>query len=758
MNKNRVAITGMGIICSLGNNRQEVIRSVKQAQNGLHNVTSIDLSKLGTGIGGEVNIPDTDFPEELRDKTAQLCYIAFQEAYLQSGIDFSKMDPFRIGLSFGTCNGNLLSLESYYESGKINQKNIKDLFQNYFNGLDYLNKKYPIRGEKTTFITACAASNQAIGYAKDLIQDGHCDLVIVGGADSFSKATFAGFNSLQALQPNYCSPFSNQFGISLGEGAAFMILESVEHAKQRNADIKGYVLGYGFGGDAYHITSPDISGDGAVRCMQMALQDSTIDPGEIDFICAHGTGTEANDKAESIAIQKVFQEHTSQLWVTSTKSMHGHTLGASGIVQAVLCLDALSHDLIPPIIHFDKNREGCHLNYVKNTPAHKESQYFLSNSFAFGGNNVSVVLGSKEIALSNKKPEGQKIDQTVITEYACISPLFGSKEEFLAVLKANKCTLDNRHIQFNQFFVTDPKLRKFRKVPRISQLAIEVSGSVLQSSRIDPNTLSKMGLLWGVAKGPLKIFEDYYTTALKEGLEYASALNFPHIVHNSVAGQVSIAYEIKGQNTTISGQLSPFSALFYADRLIRNGNHSTYLVGGSDELSKIDEVFLEDLSFDGCRMSDGAGALLLENKLFADERGAPVLAEIVGYESTSSYWDDHFSKSYEACIERCLKKTNMDKNEIDLHVFTHFGSQDVLGVGPRVGQAVLFDTQRIMGMCESSSAVFSIAAGIECMRNNIAPSIDGIVYEKEITHVLISGSSINGSHYCLILRKPQKQD
>src|SRR3989338_258958 len=354
----KAVITGMGIICSLGNNRQEVFENVRKATCGIKKVKLFNLDKLVTQMGGEVENLPSDFPEEIKDSTVQLAYLAMLEAIEDSGLDIKEEDPYRCALSFGTCNGNILTLEKIYDNNLNDEKiNLGSVYRNNFLAIDYLNKKLNIYGAKMVFVTACSASNNAIGYAYDLIATNQADVVFVGGSDSLAKTTFSGFNSLQSLGEQECSPFSEKIGLTLGEGAAFMVIESEKHARKRNAKIHAEVLGYGFRGDAYHATSPDITGNGAMRSMQAAVESAGINKEDIIFVCAHGTGTEANDKTESLAIKNYFGEHSRKLYISTTKSMQGHTLGAAGIIQAVISIDCMNHGLIPAIVNFTNKRQ-----------------------------------------------------------------------------------------------------------------------------------------------------------------------------------------------------------------------------------------------------------------------------------------------------------------------------------------------------------------------------------------------------------------
>ncbi len=752
----KVVITGMGIICSLGANRREVFANVRSGKCGIKKVKLFDLNKLTTQMGGEVDSLSTHFPEEVKDRTVQLAYLAMREAIGDSGLDIKEEDPYRCALSFGTCNGNILTLEKIYDNHLNDEKiDISSVYQNNFLAIDYLNKKLNIYGAKMVFVTACSASNNAIGYAYDLIATNQADVVFVGGSDSLAKTTFSGFNSLQSLGEHECSPFSEKIGLTLGEGAAFMVIESEEHAKKRNAKIHAAVLGYGFRGDAYHATSPDITGNGAMRTMQAAVESAGINKEDIIFVCAHGTGTEANDKTESLAIKNYFGEHSEKLYISTTKSMQGHTLGAAGIIQAVISIDCMNHDLIPAIVNFTKKRKGCDLNYVTNKPIKKDYDYFLSNSFAFGGNNVSVVFGKKrdEVRSTSVQNFAEKT-KIVITGFGYCTPLT-QKSSFVSLLSANDILNGKHIIHFDEFTLSNPEFKKFKKAPRLSQFAIQTIEKALKDANYDIEDGTKIGMIWGVAKGPLKTFEKYYYGILKEGIEFASALYFPHIVQNSVAGQASIAFGIKGCNTTVAGQFSPFAALQYGSQLIKQNRNEIFVVGGADEISQFDKDMMKDENYRDSHLSEGAATLIIESAEHAKHRNAKVYAEIDGLSMTSSYYDKNILESYKKCIDNTLQMTNLKEEDIDLHIPCSFGHSlsDIKNV---VNIKQTANSQHIVGTLESATAILNTIVGILALKNGFAPKYDvqNELYKKDFKNILISGAAFNGAYYSFILKKP----
>lgn len=749
----KAVITGMGVICSLGNNRQEVFENVREGKCGIKKVGFLKLDKLTTQMGGEVKNLPNDFSAEIQDRTVQLAYLAMHEAIDDSKLDLNKEDRSRCAASFGTCNGNILTLEKVYENGLPEKMNLSAVSQRNFLAIDYLNKELNIHGPKIVFVTACSASSNAIGYAYDLITTNQADVVFVGGSDSLARTTFAGFHSLQSLSEEECVPFSKKVGLSLGEGAAFMVMESAEHAQKRNARIHAQVLGYGFCGDAYHATSPDITGDGAVRAMQAAVESAGIKKEEIAFVCAHGTGTEANDKTESRAIRRYFGLHADQLHVSSTKSMHGHALGAAGIIQAVISIDGMNHNFIPALVSFTQAREGCDLNYVTNKPLQKEFDYFLSNSFAFGGNNVSVVFGKRSQPMQRLAALPIEDKKIVVTGMGQCTPL-SHKMPLMDLLKANNFLPKRNITPFDDFVLTNPEFKKFKKVPRISQFAIQAIEEALTDANYAIEDHTKIGIIWGVAKGPLKTFEKYYQGVLKEGIEFASALYFPHVVQNSIAGQASIAFGIKGCNTTVAGQFSPFAALQYAAQLIQQGRNEIFVVGGADEISQFDQDMMKEEGYADAHLSEGAAVLILESAEHAKRRHAKVYAQIQGFSITSSYYDKNILESYRKCIDNTLAMTQLKEKDIDLHILCQLGSS-FTEIRDLVRIKSMASSQRIVGILESATAILNTMVGIFALKDGCAPKYEfqNELYKRDFKKILISAAAANGTYYSFILKK-----
>lgn len=414
MKMNRVAVTGVSSICGLGNSMDEVWKNIIAGKTGISTIEDIDPAMWPVQFAGQVK--DFTISEELLDKKEQPRFDRFihfalhcaDEAIQNSGLLNAGYEPVMIGSILGTGLGGFPVIEktqSIYENKgprRVSPFFIPSFIPNMATGK--ISMKYDFRGINYTASSACASASHAIGSAASEIMLGRQDAIVTGGAEAvICGLTMAGFNSMKALskwndRPAEASrPFDTaRNGFVMGEGAGILILENLEKAKARGATILAEVVGFGSTADAYHITSPHPEGEGTVPCMQMALKNAGIQKEDIDYINAHGTSTPLGDIAETNAIKKVFGDHAYKLSVSSTKSMHGHLLGAAGGLESVLCIKALEEGIIPPTINLEEQDEKCDLNYTPNKAVKKDIKYALNNSFGFGGTNSTTIFKKYE--------------------------------------------------------------------------------------------------------------------------------------------------------------------------------------------------------------------------------------------------------------------------------------------------------------------------------------------------------------------------
>jgi 3-oxoacyl-[acyl-carrier-protein] synthase II len=403
----RVAVTGLGVVSSIGESVPGFKEGLFHGKCGIGKVTLFDTKGFPCEKAAEIRKELLPLPLDSRDiRRASRCdllgMIAVGEALGDSGLNLDAMDPTAIGVVLGGGAGGMLSWETYRRAawGKKSRPRPSLLLPVAQCALtDLIAGTYDMAGHRATISTACSSSATSIGYGFDLIRSGAQKIIVTGGSESLSELTFAGFNALRVMDPQHCRPFDRKRrGLSLGEGAAILILEDFESAQQRGAAIYAEVLGYATNSDAFHMTSPDPEAKGMRRVMSRAVEAAGLRPGAIDYINAHGTATPINDRTETKAIKEVFgEEHAGELVVSSTKSQVGHCLGAAGALEAVATILALCEQVVPPTIHLDAPDPDCDLDYVPNRARPMTIKYALSNSFAFGGNNTSVVFGRGEI-------------------------------------------------------------------------------------------------------------------------------------------------------------------------------------------------------------------------------------------------------------------------------------------------------------------------------------------------------------------------
>ena len=399
MNFKRVVITGLGVFCSIGKNAEEFLQSLKGGQSGIGPITLFDTSKYPCKIGAEIrNYRAEGFfkKKELKklSRADQFGLIASEEAAKASGIQSYLSEE--VGVCLGAGAGGMFEAETYHREVLIKGKSKPSLLWPFIPSYttDRVAERFGFSGPKFTVTTACSSSATAIGYGADLIRSGKSKAVLCGGSEGLSELTFGGFNSLKAMDPSPCKPFDRKrAGMSLGEGAGILILEDFDEAEKRGAKILAELLGYGIGGEAYHITAPEPTGMNEARIMKEALEESGLASTEVDYINAHGTGTPLNDKVETLSIKNAFGERAYSIPISSIKSSVGHCLGAAGAMEAIASILSMVHQFIPPTLNHQEGDEDCDLDYVPGKAREKEVKVVLSNSFAFGGNCTTLVLG-----------------------------------------------------------------------------------------------------------------------------------------------------------------------------------------------------------------------------------------------------------------------------------------------------------------------------------------------------------------------------
>ncbi|MEN8041689.1 MAG: beta-ketoacyl-ACP synthase II [Actinomycetota bacterium] len=412
MNGRRVVVTGLGTVTAMGATVDEFWRNLQDGKSGISRIERVDVSDITTQIGSEIK--EFDITEYMSkrdarrlDRSSQLFWVATKQALEDAGLSYDEDDPeaLRAGVLAGTGIGGIETMEEQIGvllergPGRISPFGIAKIISNMAGGVASID--FHLYGPNSTTVTACAASANAIGDAAAVIARGAADVMVAGGGEaSVTRFALAGFASARAMTTNNDDPEGasrpfdlNRDGFVMGEGAGVVILEELEHARSRGATIHGELLGYGMSADGYHITLPRPGGAGAARSMQAALADAGMEPHELDYINAHGTSTPANDKTETSAIKLAFGDAAYDIPVSSTKSMTGHLLGAAGAVESLACLLAIRDGVLPPTINYETPDPECDLDYVPNVAREVPIKTAMTNSFGFGGHNVSLIFG-----------------------------------------------------------------------------------------------------------------------------------------------------------------------------------------------------------------------------------------------------------------------------------------------------------------------------------------------------------------------------
>ncbi len=398
----RIVVTGLGLVTPVGTGREEVWENLLAGASGVGPVSSFDTSRFNVHVGAEIK--DFRPGDHIRTldtadlgRASSLAVAAARMAVADGELSLDEVDPWRAGVAMGTTSGEPLEVE------KLDDRMIAEDLDGI--GSEFISR-YPchvipeviaselgFEGETIMLPAACAAGNYAIGHALEALRSDRADLMLAGGADCFSRITYAGFARLGAIAPERCQPFDrNRKGMIPGEGAAVLLLEPLERARQRGARVYAEVAGYGLSCDAHHMTGSHPEGAGAARAMKLALSHSGIEPGEVSYISAHGTGTDTNDRIETRAVRAVFPDTADRTPISSIKSMIVHTMGAASAIEAAVCAMAIATDMIPPTINYEEPDPECDLDVVPNKARQHRVDVAISNAYAFGGNNASLLL------------------------------------------------------------------------------------------------------------------------------------------------------------------------------------------------------------------------------------------------------------------------------------------------------------------------------------------------------------------------------
>ncbi|WP_256107440.1 beta-ketoacyl-[acyl-carrier-protein] synthase family protein [Streptomyces sp. ODS05-4] len=646
----RIAVTGLGLITGAGDDVEQGWASVTAGISGIRANDLFDTAELQTDRAGLVTAAQ---PPGV-DRCYWLAGTAVREALRHSGLDLDAADRDRGAVVVGSSLGAMPTLEGLHAD--LVHRGVLDAPAAAACQLpcvaDHIAAAFDLRGPRVVLSNACAASAVALGYAAELLWREDADFVVCGGVDPLATLSAYGFSALGALDPRPCSPMSASTGLTLGEGAGFLILESVRHAERRGARVLAELDGYGLSGDGHHQTAPDPSGRGALAAMAEALRTAGFGPGDVDYLNLHGTGTPANDAAEPRALRMLFGERVPP--ASSTKSLTGHTLGAAGAVEAVASVLAVDRGKLPPTVNTRGVPQPHGLDIVPGRGRPATPGVVLSNSFAFGGNNASVVLGRPGRQGAGPR-QADAVHEVVVTGVAGLAGAAGTTEELAAALATGQpCFTGTQELPGGgraPFGRADAE-RAARGVNpsrarRMDPLSLLAAAAVadLHARHGKPTRAEAeaTGIVFATGYGPISSVLEFHEGVLRHGIHGANPTLFANTVVNAAAGHVAMLHRFRGYTATLAGGTSSLQALQLASRVIARGAADRILVVAADEFpaqAVATQAALPGYAATphvvpgggtGLVLSEGAAAVLLERADTARARGARVLARVRGH-------------------------------------------------------------------------------------------------------------------------------
>ena len=795
----RVAITGIAISCALGDNTDQVWKGIRAGESGITLTSRLDTSMLTcrySGEMGKVPAPSEGSdgttawrrPRGRLDRATRLALNAAREAVGEAGLSNAALDAYRMGVALGTSVGGLDEGEKFHwqllRGGVDATRRDHLLTYPLYTSADAISVALGLKGPKVVISNACAAGANAIGYASDVIRERRADVMLAGGVDVLDILSLAGFDSLKALDPQPCAPYSRSTGLNIGEGVAMMVLEAESAALARRAPVIGYVRGYALSSDAHHATAPDPAGSGALRAMRTALAHAGLDPADVDYINGHGTGTPANDSAETKAVDALF-DGAEAAPMSSTKSQIGHTLGAAGAIEAAVSMLAIRDGALPPTVNVADPAAHTR-DIVPNTsrPASR-LDVVVSNSFAFGGNNCGLVLGREPGELAGW-PDGR----VVITGAGVVSPLGTGRTEVLEAARTGTVavtpdgmtdtSLSGAHL------TAEVSERAYRKhvdpsyARRLDQLGRLVMASTRLAVRdaglpISRATGERTGMVFGTFTGPLETVANLTETIGTLGPHRVNPRLFPNSVMNAAAGHACLSLQLRGPLSTLAtGVASGLAGLGYAADLVRRGEADAILAVSADELTPLlhlgfdrlglvspDRVQPYERRATGTAPGAGGVALVVESLTSALRRGAPILAEVVGHAITSDAYriagNEPDGVAWAESFRRAIADAGLSPQQIgtvygDARGTAAIDRAEACAVSSvwRPGEVRLANLNGQAGHLHSTTPLLSAVCATDTLRTGWAPGLTGIEDPLPELAEHLAAEPVDSTQACLL--------
>lgn len=794
----RIAVTGLGVVCSIGRNVDDFADGLRAGRLGIATVEHADLLWSPCVIGGEVK----DFePAEVSVLGARcsrheaFAITATAEALAQSGLDPDTRRRLRIGASIGTCQTAIGDAGEAWEDGAQPQA------RRYAGAaVDAISFAFGFTGPRCIASNACAAGSSAITIARDNLWSGAADVMVAGGSDSLAFFTYAGFSVLQSLDLEPCSPYGRSSGLTLGEGAGILVLETFDSARARGAPIIAELAGCGGSADGYHPTAPDPTGRGAALALRRALAQAGVDPGEVDYVNGHGTGTPANDSMERIAFRAVFGERARNVPVSSTKSMVGHTLGAAGAIEALACILAIRDGFLPPTVGMAPDGSDD-FDFVPNTSRPAEVRVAASNNYAFGGSNASLVFRDPRLPAARQVESGRR--RVLLTGLGTVGALGEGVAAWAERLVSGTTAIRPHEISDgttsrSALAALAPKLdakryasrSDWRKMNDFERMCVASTRLALADAELHPTRqeLDDTALVFATAGGALNDVVAF-DRAARSSAEAASPNVFPHSAVNAAAGHVCTVLGMHGVMLSLSqGGVSSLMAIEHAAGLVARGDADIAIVLAADEVcatsieamallpwrSLAEEVVRPfDERADGTAFGSASVSLVLESEEHARARGAAAYARVLGSScvgTLAAVDDDAIVDSWTEAIDLALERSRVVPADIGYCAAAAGGidvvdEMELAALVNVFGASIAVGAPKSMtGECLGASGAINVVtaalalrdgwlaptANLECPRPGVR-HVMGAARHEPIRHCLVDAAAPGATYACVVL-------
>ncbi len=766
-----VVVTGVGIISSIGNNLSETFNSLVEKRVGIGKISTLETNHKDEFLLGEIKFDHNQLIERARvdsnnawTRTALLGIIAAKQAIQNSGIEPSETTA----LVSATTVGGMDRSELYYKDffNKTKYRSYIDA-HHAGNSTEMIAEQCGLNGLITTISTACSSSLNSIMFGARLIKSGRAKAAIVGGTDALSKFTLNGFNTLMILDKEHCRPFdSTRMGLNLGEGAAYLVLEDKRDAIAAGKKIYAEVSGYANANDAYHQTASSKNGEGPYLAMKKALESAGIAPSDIDYINAHGTGTDNNDPTEGTAIKRLFRNNIPPF--SSTKAYTGHTLGAAGVIESVIAILSLHNKVAFPNINFNNEIEEIGIKPVTKVTNLEKTNHVLTNSFGFGGNDSSIIFSSVKVAEEAKlsdigSPSIEVNEPVFITGVGCISPqntirnntflkdIVESESSFMQIINPN----------YHEFI--NPKL--LRRMSKVVRMGIVSSTLAMQDAGIEKPD----AILTGTGMGCQVDTEKFLNSMIDNNEELLTPTSFIQSTHNTVGGSIALGQQNHNYNLTYAHRTFSFeSALLDSIMLLNEGNSKNILLGGFDEITEERWLLKTKINFCSSNATSNlkifsnnqVGALAGEGSSFfvlSEKETDNAYAKVVGVDM---FLRPENNKEIEHRISSFLKNHSLSSHDIDLVILGYNGESEFDKIYENIerrlfSNCALVYYKHLCGEYDTSSS-FAMWIAAKIIKENIIPEVllkKGSV-EGSIRNVLIYNHFRNINHSLILVGKP----